>query len=170
MPVEHIGRPILINEVRIANKSSPDWARRHWLTFKRFYSRAPFWKEYCDFFEQTYNQEWIMLIDLNIHLMRGLVRFFKIDKPFVFISSLNVSGEKSDFVLNMCKKMHANVYLSGNGGREYLNLERFEEAGIEVVFQDFHHPIYKQLYGDFVSNLSAIDYLFNTGGTMFHEE
>lgn len=41
--------------------------------------------------------------------------------------------------------------------------ERFQAEGIEVVFQEFHHPTYAQLYGDFLPNLSAIDLLFNGG-------
>ncbi|MEM3551736.1 MAG: WbqC family protein [Candidatus Bathyarchaeia archaeon] len=170
VPVEHAGQPLLINDVRIANKNAPNWAQKHWLTLKYNYCRAPFWREYQDFFEQTYSQKWTMLIDLNMHIIRGLMRFFKIDKPLVTASSLRVSGRKSELVLNQCKAVGATVLLAGIGARAYLNIKRFEEEGIKVIFQDFKHPVYPQLHGNFVPNLSAIDYLFCVGGENFDEQ
>jgi hypothetical protein len=44
-----------------------------------------------------------------------------------------------------------------------MNLELFDKEGIEVIFQDFKHPVYNQLFGDFEPYLSAIDLLFNCG-------
>ena len=32
-----------------------------------------------------------------------------------------------------------------------------------MVFQDFHYPKYSQLYGEFVDELSVVDYLFCNG-------
>ncbi len=164
LPIEHVGKPMLINEVKIANKAEPDWAKRHWLTLKYNYAKAPFWEEFSGFFEETYSQEWTLLIDLNMYFIKGLMRFFKIEKPLVMSSSLSVSGRGSDLVLAQCKALGADVHLAGIGGKDYLNLERFEEEGIRVVFQDFQHPVYPQLYGEFIPNLSAVDYLFCTGG------
>lgn len=163
VPVEHSGQPQLINEVKIANKAEPKWAVRHWLTLKYNYCNAPFWRKYCDFFEQTYRQEWTMLMDLNMHLIKGLMRFLGIDKPLVMASSLGVSGKKNELVLAQCKAVGATVQLAGIGARNYLDLEKFEKEGIKVVFQDFQHPVYAQLHGGFVPNLSAVDYLFCTG-------
>jgi hypothetical protein len=33
------------------------------------------------------------------------------------------------------------------------------------MYQDFQHPVYPQLWGDFLSHMSAIDLLFNCGDT-----
>ncbi|MCP4267745.1 MAG: WbqC family protein, partial [Candidatus Brocadiaceae bacterium] len=35
--------------------------------------------------------------------------------------------------------------------------------GIEIIFQDFKHPEYNQLFGNFEPYMSAIDLLFNCG-------
>jgi hypothetical protein len=53
--------------------------------------------------------------------------------------------------------------MAGKDGNKYMNLELFEEEGIEVIFQDFKHPVYHQLFGDFEPYMSAIDLLFNYG-------
>jgi hypothetical protein len=169
VPIEHVGRPMLFSEVKIANNAEPNWARRHWLTLRHNYCKAPYWKEYCDFFEQTYSDEWTMLMDLNMHIIKGIMQFLNIKTPLIMSSTLNVSGKGSEKVLAQCKALGASVHLSGMGGREYLNLERFKEEGIEVVFQNFHYPVYPQLHGSFVPDLSVIDYLFCTGNKMWRK-
>ena len=78
VPVEHSGGMLPINEVMIANKANPDWAKKHWLILKHNYSRAPFLEKFSGFFEQTYNRRWSRLIDLNLHLIRGLMRMLNI--------------------------------------------------------------------------------------------
>ena len=167
VPIKHVGRNQLISEVEIANQAEPKWAERHWLTLKYNYSQAPYWKEFSGFFEETYSKKWNMLIDLNMHLIKGLMDFFKIKKPLVMASSLGVSGKGGEQIIAQCKKLGADTHLSGAGGRNYLNLKRFEEEGIKVVFQDFRHPVYQQLHGEFVPNLSAVDYLFCAGSTIW---
>ena len=49
-------------------------------------------------------------------------------------------------------------------GKKYLKLERFKSDKIKVVFQNFQHPKYQQLWDNsFQHNLSVVDYLFCTG-------
>jgi hypothetical protein len=140
VPVEHSGESSPINKVVIANRAKLDWPKQHWLMLKHNYSRAPFWEKFSDFFEQTYNRKWMRLIDLNMHLIKGLMKFFSINKPLIMASSLDASGQKSELVLAQCKALGATTLLSGVGARYYLDLQRFEEEGIKVVFQDFQCP------------------------------
>jgi len=170
VPIKHVGRSLPINEMIIANEAKPDWAKSHWLALKFNYSKAPYWKKYSGFFEQTYSQGWMRLIDLNMHLIKGLGEFLKIKKPLVFASSLGISRRKSELVLAQCKAVGATTLLSGAGGRSYLDLQRFEEEGIRVVFQDFRCPEYPQLTEEFVPNLSVVDYLFWAGGKTWRSE
>ena len=53
--------------------------------------------------------------------------------------------------------------LAGAEGRNYLDLERFSAAGIEVIFQEYVPAIYPQLFGDFASHLSTLDLVLNCG-------
>ena len=42
-------------------------------------------------------------------------------------------------------------------------MDLFTRHGISVRWQDFHHPVYPQMHGEFLSHLSALDLLLNCG-------
>jgi len=165
VPVEHVNRPLPINEVKIANKGEPNWRSRHWLTIKHGYCKAPHWTEFSGFFEDTYQRDWTRLIELNMHLIRGIMQFLKIDSPLILSSTLGVQGKKTQLIVAQCKKVGATIQLAGDGCRNYIDRSLFEKEGIKLVFQNFRQPVYLQGNGGFVfSNLSVIDYLFYNGG------
>ena len=94
-----------------------------------------------------------------------MLKVFKINTKIYVASELDLSGEfKNNLLLiEICKKFSADTYISGAGGKNYLDLGLFKENGIEVKFNDFLHPIYKQMFEPFIPNLSAIDLIFNYG-------
>ena len=63
----------------------------------------------------------------------------------------------------MCEVLKANNFIFGTLGRTYMNKKTFDDNNINYYFQNFEHPKYKQLHGEFVSNMSSIDLLFNHG-------
>ncbi|MHB8983810.1 MAG: WbqC family protein, partial [Carboxydocellales bacterium] len=68
-------------------------------------------------------------------------------------------------ILNICRTLGATEYLSGQGAGSvrYMDEKAFERLGITVVFQNFIHPAYSQLWGEFIPNLTILDLLFNHG-------
>lgn len=44
---------------------------------------------------------------------------------------------------------------------------QFEEAGVKVQFQKFECPRYDQVFGEFIRDISAVDYLFHCGPAAF---
>jgi hypothetical protein len=165
VPIEHTNKPLLIREAKIANQRNPRWRHKHWATLKHSYCKAPYWKKYADFFEASYQQEWTYLIDLNMHLIRGIMGFLSIDKPLILGSSLCAGGKKTELLVNQCKQVGANTQLAGKGSKDYINQTLFTKQGIALIFQDFIQPKYPQTTTEgFVGNLSVVDYLFCTGG------
>jgi hypothetical protein len=164
VPTEHVNKPLLICEVKIANKGEPNWGRKHWLTIKHGYCKAPYWNDYAKFFEETYEREWDLLIDLNMHLIRGIMKFLNIERPLVFSSALNAQGKKSELIVAQCKEVGADIQLAGNGCQNYIDRKLFEKEGIKLFFQNFRQPLYEQTSNGFAPNLSVIDYLFCNGG------
>ena len=163
VPVQHAKKPLLINEVKIANRGKPTWGRKHWLTLKHGYCKAPYWNDYADFFEEAYEREWDLLIDLNMHFIRGIMKFLRVEKQLVFSSALNAEGKKSELIVAQCKEVGADTQLAGDGCQNYIDKDLFKKAGINLVFQNFRQPIYPQRNGGFISNLSVVDYLFCNG-------
>jgi hypothetical protein len=164
VPVENAEKRLLINQVKIAPEWRQFWGKKHWLNLKYHYSSAPNWEQYSGFFKETYAKNWELLIDLNIHLLKGIMMFLRINTPLIMASSLNVTGKKGDLVLAQCKAVGADTHLAGKGARCFIDVKKFEQEGIKVVFQDFQCPIYNQLNGEFIPNLSVVDYLFCNGG------
>ena len=69
--------------------------------------------------------------------------------------------------MEICEKFNAKKYVSGILGKNYIDPEIFRRKDITLIFQDYIHPNYKQLYGNFISNMSIIDLLFNCGPDSF---
>lgn len=152
-----------INDVLINNQGSPRWKDKCWGSLVQHYRNAKYWLYHAGFFERLYKAEWLRLADLNETIIRYLLESFSTNVKIIRSSELQVEGGKGELILHICRKLGADVYLSGVSGGDYLDLEKFANAGIEVRFQDFHHPVYKQLYDPFLPGMSSIDLLVNHG-------
>jgi hypothetical protein len=150
-----------ISEIEI-NNSEP-WSRKHWKSMEIAYAKAPYFKRYSEFFRDVYARRWELLVDLNEFMLKGLIEILGIKVPVKSAGDWNFKGEKSGLVLDMCRQVGATSYIFGTQGREYADQVSFHAAGIKIYFQDYLHPTYNQLHGDFVSHLSIVDLLFNSG-------
>ncbi|MDD5681498.1 MAG: WbqC family protein [Candidatus Omnitrophica bacterium] len=150
-----------INETRINN--AVDWRRKHWNAIRQNYVKSPFFNEYASLLEDIYKNEWEKLAELNTVLIKTMAACLGLEKDFIKASALNAAGKSTDLLVSICKETGGNVYLSGESGKKYMDDRKFEEAGIKIKYAGFKQPVYKQLYGDFIPNLSALDLLFNCG-------
>jgi hypothetical protein len=149
-----------IHQVRIVDGS---WRRKHQRAIQLAYSKAPFYNNYAPFIMDTLSMQWNMLHNLNLVFLLYMLDKFEIKKPFTEAHRHDFQGTKSELVLDMCKKLGANAYIFGENGRNYADVAAFNAAGITVEFQDYQYPTYNQLHGPFISNMSALDLLFNHG-------
>jgi hypothetical protein len=154
--------PEKINEVAINNTTG--WQKKHLQALITNYSRAPFYKSYREIFDDTYSKEWESISELNIYLLGHLRAALGIDtKPTVVSSEMDLRDEPNGRLIDICKAVGADTYLAGPDGTKYMDLERFEKNGIKIITQDFKHPVYAQMFGDFQSHMSIVDLLFNCG-------
>lgn len=148
-----------ICDVKIDNRT--DWRRKHLKSLKVWYGKAGFFKDYFPFFEEVYGNNWEKLVDLNIHIIKYLLKVFKIETPLY--SDINTDLQGSERIIEICKRFKADTYLSGIGGRYYLEEEKFAKGGIKLEYQDFTHPVYHQRKDPFIPYMSALDLLFEDG-------
>jgi hypothetical protein len=156
-------KDILISkEENIQDKSK--WQVVHWNTLKMAYARAPFFVKYKSFFEWLYlDKEWGNLSELNLAILKQIFEWFDLSPELVIASQENFQGKKSDLVLEHGIRYDADIVVTGTLGRDYIEVEKFKQQNIKVIFQDYKHPQYNQQYGGFVSHLSFIDLFFNHG-------
>lgn len=150
-----------IHEVEIDHNQT--WRKTHWKSLQQNYAKTPYFSHYRDFFEALYASEHCWLGQLNERLIRYLADKLEISVPLVLESSLRVTGEETERIINICQALGADTYLSGKSGRAYLNEARFEQAGLQLQYQDFQHPVYPQPYGEFLPYMAVVDLLFNCG-------
>jgi hypothetical protein len=154
--------PEHIDEVKINNML--DWRKKHLRALEINYQKAPYCHELFPAIEGFYASDTESLSEINRESVLVLLGALGAHKETKVASALgNFPEEPSERLAAICKSLGANTYLSGAGGREYLNLEAFHNKEITVIFQEFKHPVYPQLYGDFIPNLSLLDLLFNCG-------
>jgi len=149
--------------------ADPHWQRKMSTTLQHGYGKSPHYGRYASELVELISRKWDNLADLNIATVEWLMKCFKIRAKILVASTMpEFSSEPTQRLIEICRHIHADTYLSGAGGREYLDVSAFEKAGIQLEFQDFLHPVYPQCYDDpnvgFVSHLSAVDALFNCGG------
>ncbi len=151
-----------INEVKI--EKTQNWYKKHKKSIITNYSKTDFFDEYKNKIEEIYETEYEYLLELNSNIIKFFSNVLKIESKIVFSSSLNLEGSSPERILEICKKFNADKYISGiNWGLENLDLKEFSNNGIEIEFQKFLHPTYKQHYPPFIPNLSTLDLILNEG-------
>ncbi|OGI09980.1 MAG: hypothetical protein A2Y40_02120 [Candidatus Margulisbacteria bacterium GWF2_35_9] len=150
---------LTIKDIMI-NNNLP-WRKKHWMSIYLNYKKAPYFNQTSDFFEDLYKQDWVKICDLNEYVLKYLLKELGIDVSWHKLSEMTVSGSKNDLVLSMCKELNTDLYIFGALGKDYADVKSFNDQGMDVMFQEYIHPKYPQLHGEFESHLSILDLLFN---------
>jgi len=162
IPVIKMALNTPINVIKI--DFSKKWIRKHLDTIKYSYKKAPYFDEIYLILENSYMEKQEYLALFNQKLIEIFCEYLEIHTKIIKSSELNVSGNKSQLLLNICKELKADTYIIGMGGNNnYIDFELFKKNNIKIQPQQFHHPTYPQLGKDFIPNLSIIDLLFNKG-------
>jgi len=154
--------PEKICEVKI--DPTMKWRKKHLQALVTNYHRAPFFEQYIGLYEHIYSEDWVYVSELNIDFIERLKDALGLgQKPAIRSSQLELREDPTDRLIDICKAVKADTYLSGQDGIKYMDLERFKENSIKVIIQDFKHPVYQQMFNEFQSHMSVVDLLFNCG-------
>ena len=102
--------------------------------------------------------------DLNVTLIKCIYKWLGIPDNIILSSSLNVEGEKTAKLIEICKKLNAKSYLANNGSSSYIEEDLFRMNFIDFQYQNFVHPSYIGFGGRIHPQyLSILDALFFYG-------
>ena len=150
-----------IHKVKICHEGR--WASKHLATLKTAYSHAPFFQEHEPFVEKLFSPGFEKLMDLNLTILRYLMTCFRISARMILLSELGIETSEPFLSADICTKLGADRFMAQKGAAKYLDAGRFHDAGISLEFFTPRPPVYPQLWGPFIPNLSALDLLFNCG-------
>jgi hypothetical protein len=141
------------------------WREEHWKAMLFNYKKASHFASYSDFFEKLYRKKHKTLMELNEEIILYIFKQLGIEVKVFRTAELGIDKrlKKTDILLDILKRINADTYLSGPGGKTYIEPEKFEEAGIGLRFHEYEHPEYRQRFDGFVPFMAAVDALFNMG-------
>jgi hypothetical protein len=154
------GRPI--REIEI-DWSKP-WAKNHWKALTYSYSKAPCFRQYASVIEPFYQRQDVFLADFTIDLTIALAREMGIQHTrFMRSSEITAAGHKTDHLVQMLVELGATHYLSGPSAKDYIEEEKFLQAGIKLEYMVYNYPEYPQLHPPYDPQVSILDLIFMTG-------
>ena len=151
-----------IKDIKIAQHK---WKFKHLKTIEEIYKKTKYFSETYEIIHYILSQKSDFLIDYTMPSITMFLEKLGYSKNNIFLQSKEgkIEGTKNDFLINLKKKFNGDQYLSGQGGKNYINEAKFLENNITHKFNNFEHPKYLQSGHDFITKLSIIDAAFNIG-------
>lgn len=133
------------------------WRDKLLTRFRMDYAKAPYVDAAVEVLDRMISNE--RLWGLGLESMLSAVEYADFPLNIVSDSSLGVEHRPgaSDWMLDICLAAGATQYLCGEPSLQYLDKDAFENAGIEIVLQNWHSISYKQHSEDFSANRSWLD-------------
>jgi hypothetical protein len=161
--VKKAPRGTAINEIEFSQDTN--WRENNIQLIYSNYKDAKFYPEILSEVEKLYSYTGNSLLEFNMNSIELLMDLLDVRIPFVYSSSLEPDGHKNELLVDLLQKVDATHYLSGVGAKDYFDANPFTESGIEILWQNFTHPVYPQLHNEYIPYLSSFDVLFNCGIT-----
>ena len=163
IPVEIKGKFFQkINETKVSEK---DWAKKHWQSILRNYSKAKYFKDYKDIFEELYltcDEEY--LSQINYKFITTINEILEIKTKLRWSSEFELLDGQTEKLLGICKDCNADIYLSGPAAKDYFNEDLAKQENIKVEWMDYsRYKEYEQLNPPFEHGVTILDLIFNEG-------
>ena len=110
--------------VRIYN--AIDWRKKHRLSIRQNYGKAPYFSDYFGIFDDLYYRPWDSLLELNMTFLNAVCDMLGLKRETIFSSDLGVKGDTVERLIAICNQLGANVFYEGAAGRDYIDDELFE--------------------------------------------
>ncbi len=141
------------------------WNQKHWKEIVHNYSKAKYFSEYKDVFEELYlGANDILLSNINYRFLAAICNILEIETKMTCSMDYDLIESKTERLVDLCKQVGADEYISGPSAKGYIDEDMFEKEGISLSYMDYSgYPEYPQLFPPFEHAVSIIDLIFNEG-------
>lgn len=153
---------------REINITNYEWIEKSLNSIYNDYHKSEHFNYLFEDLKGIFEKKHSLLFDLNFDLIKLILGKLELRTKIELSSKLcndNIDARGEEKIIHILKTLGATKYISGTGqgSRRYLDETTFEKNQIQLVWQTYNHPQYKQINGDFVAYLSIIDLLMNEG-------
>ena len=141
------------------------WRSKLTHTLRHNYKRAPYFETVFPVLTELINNPADRLAEYNLTAIRALTEALRLDSAKILVgSSLKVNGKATELLIAMVKAVGGTAYFCGGRAGGYQEDETFGAEGVNLIYQDFQHPVYPQGNSTvFIPGLSIIDTLMQCG-------
>ena len=161
VPVDHANSGKLLNEVVLFNQE--DWRSKHLKTLRHAYAKATYFELMFGIAEKIYSYQGNHLSEFNINAIQEIAQWLNLSPRFMRSSEMGVEGASTQRLVDLCKLVNCDTYVTGHGALKYLDHQKFEEVGISVRYMDYKKTPYPQRHGEFTPFVSILDAIANCG-------
>jgi len=156
---ESLGQAICDTKVFKTN-----WRKKHLGTLQANYGKAQYYSDFKERIFKIYELESTSLSEINLEFIKEICAILEIDTKIIDSRSLNLTGDKQEKLVQACKQLKADIYLSGPAAKSYIDEDFFASNQIKVKWMDYsNYKTYNQLYPPFEHRVSILDLIFNEG-------
>ena len=161
IPVKQKSLSQTICETEVFNTN---WKKKHIGSLQSNYGKALFFKEFKERIFKIYELSSTSLSEINLRFIKEICAILEIDTRIIDSRSLNLSGNKQQRLVQACRKLNANTYLSGPAAKSYIDEDFFTSNQIKLEWMDYSgYKTYNQLHPPFKHEVSILDLIFNEG-------
>lgn len=144
---------------------SKPWNKNHMKALTFAYNKSPYFKTYFPLLESFLGRSDSYLADFTIETTIALSRELGITSTrFLRSSGLpGIHGTRTDRLIQILNHVGAKHYISGPSARDYVEQDKFEQAGITLEYMEYNYPEYPQQYPPFDPYVSVLDLMFMVG-------
>lgn len=144
------------------------WKDKHLKTIAQSYAKTPYYDEIMPLINKVFSIKNNNLASFNESIIVEISDYLGIETKFYKSSELKeLEGTKDQLLVNICKALEINTYLSARGSADYIERDNeagaFADSGIVLEYQNYNHPTYNQVGKEFLPYMCIVDALFNCG-------
>lgn len=134
-------------------------------TIRNAYKKAKYYESAMPLIEEIINNSEDDLTRFVLFSIKRIMEYLGVQTEVLVSSKIDKNQElkAEERIIEICKRLDADIYINSSGGRMLYSHSDFEKEGMKLFFLDVKGKsiIYNQGQTEFVSNLSIIDIIMN---------